>query len=230
MKTMARLTLVGGLWVMASANLLAAETGNYLQALDQCHQLATRLASGEDLPPAELAPCETGLGEEQRLSQLSIRVEPWQAQSLRINYAIALAEMGWLDQALETYQQAARLEADPAPLYLNRATLYLYRQEYELAVEDLTRAMLYENQRAKALYNRALVNHYAENYLQAQDDFQALAAQYPADYLAWVTNEDLIAIYPVELGSSDQQEESNSVLPGSPDQLDSLANPEAMAR
>ena len=197
------LPLLLGCLVFCLPATLWAQEQDYAGLVEQCHRQASQVADGVDLPPSVLQPCEQALQAEGYLRQLQVPVEDWQAQVLRVNYGLMLAEMGFFDKATEAYSGALQYSADPAPLYLNRANLYLYTQAYELALADLQYLVSRPQYRAQGLYNRALVHHYAGMYLQAQDDFSALAAEFPESYLEWVVNEDLRAIYPVQLAETE---------------------------
>lgn len=204
------------LLLVAGLSPASASDQEYEQLLSQCHANAAEVASGVDLPPSALQPCEQAIEAEGYLRQLEVAIADWQAQNLRVNHGLLLAEMGFLDKALASYNQALAYSADPASLYLNRATLYLYRGDFEAALADLQYLVARPDFRARALYNRALVQHYAGMYLPAQDDFNALAAEYPQEYEQWMQNEELRAIYPVQpVEPQPGGLPANSALPGS---------------
>jgi tetratricopeptide (TPR) repeat protein len=85
------------------------------------------------------------------------------------------------DLAMDSYNQAIKINPDLAAAYHNRGLVKMRQGRYNLAGEDFNRALAIDPQLAEAYWNRGLANYYREQYEAAWEDaHQALALGYPA--------------------------------------------------
>ncbi len=122
--------------------ILEAANRHYAKAIDLLRQaLALRpdfapalyslgAVLHQDNRPAESIPCY----------EKALQSRPGHAETLNA-LGLAHAALGELDEALDAYGQAVSSDPDFYPSYLNRAAIYHIGERYELAEDDLRRAL-----------------------------------------------------------------------------------------
>ena len=98
-----------------------------------------------------------------------------------MNLAGALAQIGQLDRAIETYDQAIKERPDAAQLYYNRAVTYILRKDRAKALTDLNQAIALRPDFADAYENRGVLLSVEGKSEEALSDFNTAINLAPSD-------------------------------------------------
>jgi tetratricopeptide (TPR) repeat protein len=79
-------------------------------------------------------------------------------------------QQGLDDLAMDSYNQAIKINPELAAAYHNRGLVKMRQGRYNLAGEDFNRALTINPQLAEAYWNRGLTNYYREHYEEAWED------------------------------------------------------------
>ena len=93
--------------------------------------------------------------------------------TILMNLAGALAPIGQVDRAIETYDQAIAERPNAAKLYYNSAVTYIIKNDSEKAFSDLNQALALQPEFADALENRGVLLSVDGKAEEAIADFDA---------------------------------------------------------
>ena len=77
-----------------------------------------------------------------------------------------------VDQAIDNYSKAIKINPKFAKAYNNRGTAYILKKQYALAIADFTKAIEFDPKNGKAYHNRAIVYSYQGETDKARQDLQ----------------------------------------------------------
>lgn len=77
-----------------------------------------------------------------------------------------------VDQAIDNYSKAIKIDPKFAKAYNNRGAAYILKKQYDLAIADFTKAIELDPKNGKAYHNRAIVYSYQGETDKALQDLQ----------------------------------------------------------
>jgi lipoprotein NlpI len=86
-------------------------------------------------------------------------------------HALASAEKGEYDKALEEYNQAIQLKPDFASAYKNRGVTYAQKGDYDRAIQDFDQALKLKPDMASAYNSRGLAHQTKGDFVKSVQDF-----------------------------------------------------------
>lgn len=146
--------------------------------LFSCHIRANLANGGESVYWSDLEPCNQALELAQNLSRAELLA------TLQ-NRAILLMELTEFDRAREDLEHAYSLDPDSAEVQINMGMLHFVEQNFDESIEYFGLAAESQEQRALALFNRALSFAYTSQPDLALRDLALLKLEFPQEFSIW---------------------------------------------
>ena len=110
---------------------------------------------------------------------------------LLIDRSITLAGLGQFWEAIDDLNRASDLTRNRAGVYIYRATAYRFLEVYDLALEDVTRALQLDPNHPEGLMERGILRFQAGDLSGAREDWQAVLDVAPNTPAAVAARENL---------------------------------------
>lgn len=110
---------------------------------------------------------------------------------LLIDRSITLAGLGQFWEAIDDLNRASDLSQDRVDVYVYRATAYRFVEAYDLALEDVDRALQLDPGHPEGLMERGILRYQAGNLSGARQDWQAVLDVAPNTPAAVAARENL---------------------------------------
>lgn len=146
-----------------------------------CHIRANLANSGESVYWSDLDSCNAALAQEQNLSRVELLA------TLQ-NRAVLLMELTEFDRARDDLERASSLDPESAELQINLGMLHFVEQNFDEAIEYFSLVAESSEQRALALFNRALSFGYSGELDLALQDLALLKQEFPQEFSQWVNS------------------------------------------